>query len=71
MSAWFWSTSLTAAVASEGPGSSVGRDIAEIAELLADPIGIVVEHLDRAARRNPADRVGGGARVDAAQRGGR
>ena len=30
-------------------------DVAEIAELLADPVGIVVEHLDRAARRYPAD----------------
>ena len=34
-------------------------DVAEIAELLADPIGIVVEHFDRAARAHPADRVGG------------
>ena len=32
------------------------RDIAEIAVLLADPVGIVVEHFDRAARRNPPDR---------------
>src|SRR5262249_23300144 len=42
-------------------------EVAEIAEFLADPVGIVVEHLDGAAWRYPADLLGGEGAVDAAQ----
>ena len=55
-------------------GLHVGLDaeVGEIAHLLADPVRIVVEHFERAARRDPGElRVGLGAgAADAAERGG-
>ena len=50
MSAWPTSTNFTVAVPSDGPGCISVSTPLEIAHLLADPVGIVVQHLERAAR---------------------
>jgi hypothetical protein len=60
------------AVRRAGLHVDLDAQIVEIAQLLADPVPIVVEHFERAARRDPGElgiRRGGGA-TDAAQRGG-
>jgi hypothetical protein len=40
------------------------RDVAEVTHLHGNPIGIVIEHVDRATRRHPAHRVVGWLRDD-------
>ena len=40
-----------------GTGLKLGLDISEVAEFLGDPVGIIVQNLDRATRRDPDKRI--------------